>query len=310
MNMNSDRWLLRKEEGDDCGITSVGGAAFSLANKIESSTVDWRLFPIREMLSRGWVAFESSVEKTEEELVAVFFDMVPNWERLCPLYRTTQMRSEKWIDPYSLAAWTARVVIKAQQENIKRHFQTDSIDLSLMTRIGKLSVRESGPKDAKTILSDYGIALVIEPHLPRTHLDGAALAAGEDRAVIGLTVRYDRIDNFWYSLMHELAHLALHVAHEGESHFFDDFNATAGIDPREREADDLAKEALIPQNKWEASPASLLPSKEAAELLAKQLDIHPAIVAGRVRFERTYTFLSQHVGQKGIRYQFPNIQWS
>ena len=55
------------------------------------------------------------------------------------------------------------------------------------------------------------IALEYVPHLPRTHLDGAALKSHEGRPVIGLTLRYDRIDNFWFTLLHELAHVGLHL---------------------------------------------------------------------------------------------------
>ena len=31
--------------------------------------------------------------------------------------------------------------------------------------------------------------------------------------VIGLTLRYDRLDNFWFVLLHELGHVFLHLMH-------------------------------------------------------------------------------------------------
>ena len=302
MKMNNDRWLLRKGGYDDCGITSVGGAAFELAAEKEpDAEVDWERFPVREMVKRGWIACENSISE--------LFDAVPEWERLCPLYHQMRIRSNKQVDPYSLAAWTARIVLKSRDQSLRGRFNLDSIDLSLMRDLAKLSDSETGPQDAIGRLAELGIAVVVEPHLPRTHLDGAALWAGGDTAIIGLTIRYDRIDNFWYCLMHELAHLALHAGDERDLHFFDDLDTSEEIDPREVEADELAFEALIPKGAWDASPAKLLPSKEAAELLAKELKIHPAIVAGRMRSERSYMLLSQLVGSGGIRCQFPNIEW-
>ena len=80
-----------------------------------------------------------------------------------------------------------------------------------MREVAQLSVYEDGPRRAQERLAAHGIALVIERHLPRTHLDGAALCLLDGRPVIGLTLRYDRIDNFWFSLMHELAHVSLHL---------------------------------------------------------------------------------------------------
>lgn len=303
MTMNSDRWLLRKGGYEDCGITSVGGAAVDLAvDNRPDFKVDWKRFPVKEMVKRGWV--------TGKDGVSALFDAVPEWELLCPLYHQMRIRSNKQVNPYALAAWTARIVLKSRDQSVKGRFHLGGINLSFMTELAKLSEFEMGPQKAIGKLAEFGIAVVVEPHLPQTYLDGAALLANGDTAIIGLTVRYDRIDNFWYCLMHELAHLALHVGNENETHFFDDLDTIAEIDPREVEADELAFEALIPKSAWDASPAKLLPSKEAAELLAKELKIHPAIVAGRMRFGRSYAFLSQLVGNGGIRCQFPYIKWS
>jgi HTH-type transcriptional regulator/antitoxin HigA len=302
--MNNSNWLLQKGGSDDCGVTSVGGAAFTVADDCRDiEKCDWGRFPILEMVRRGWITCEESVGPE-------FFGLIRGWEQLSPLYRQTKVRSDKQIDPYSLAAWTARIVSRAQEERLAGSFRVGSIGLSLMTEIARLSTSPSGPQDARDCLSRFGIALVIEPQLPRTHLDGAALLLDNEKAVIGMTVRHDRVDNFWFCLMHELAHLALHFSNDQTSYFFDDLDHMCGIDPREIEADDLAREALIPESQWESSPAKVLPSKEAAELLAKELGIHPAIVAGRMRFERSYTFLSELVGPGEIRSHFPGVVWS
>ena len=69
-------------------------------------------------------------------------------------------------------------------------------------------------------------------------------------------------------------------------------------DAREREADQLAEEALIPQIEWERSEANSLRSPEAVQELAEKLSIHPAIVAGRIRHQtRSYRVLSQFIGR-------------
>jgi HTH-type transcriptional regulator / antitoxin HigA len=302
MKMNDSIWLLQKGGYDDCGITSVGGAAFALTEEAVAIP-DVKQFPVKEMIKRGWITCENTV-------FSEFFDVVGGWDRLCPLYRRTEIRSDKESDPYALAAWTTRLVMRSLQEQPKGRFRVGSVNLQLMTEIAKLSTSSAGAHEAKTRLSQLGISLIVEPHLPRTYLDGAALRVTEDLAIIGLTVRYDRVDNFWYCLLHELAHLALHVDRDKEIQFFDDLDKCEGIDPREKEADTLAGEALIPELEWEASPAKLLPSKEAAELLASELKIHPAIVAGRMRFERSYVFLSELVGAGKVRMQFPDINWS
>ena len=76
-------------------------------------------------------------------------------------------------------------------------------------------------------------------------------------------------------------------------------------DPRERQADDWAEEALIPKAAWEASAVKDHPTPMAVMNLANALEIHPAIVAGRVRYEQqNYRLLSQFVGTGEVRRQF------
>ena len=162
---------------------------------------------------------------------------------------------------------------------------------------------------AREFLAEHGIALAIVPHLPKTYLDGAALQLADGRPVIGLTLRYDRIDNFWFCLLHELAHVGRHQGSAGRTVFVDDHSlrtkAPGPGDIQEAEADAWAEEALIPAAAWQTSVVREVPTMMSAISLAQSLGIHPAIVAGRVRHEReNYRLLSQLVGSGHVRRQF------
>ena len=129
------------------------------------------------------------------------------------------------------------------------------------------------------------------------------MKSNDGRPVIGLTLRYDRIDNFWWVLMHELAHVALHLSKIGET-FIDDLRI-AGTNAKESEADDFAYNHLIPKDVWEASGILENPSPMAVIALAQEVGIHPAIVAGRARREQqNYRLLSQFVGTGEVRQLF------
>ena len=128
-----------------------------------------------------------------------------------------------------------------------------------------------------------------------------------------MTLRYDRIDNFWYTLLHELAHISLHLDACGDDDVFVDDHSLRGMeagaggsgDTKEEDADRLAEEALIPREVWDASPVPQNPSPNGVINLAQSLGIHPAIVAGRIRHERgNYRLLSQFVGTGEVRRQF------
>lgn len=132
----------------------------------------------------------------------------------------------------------------------------------------------------------------------------------ETHPVIGLTVRHDRLDNFWFTLMHELAHISLHFG-EQISLFYDDLDNVDETNNLEQEADALAGEALVPTDKWEDSPAKLVPSPIAAESLAREIGVHTAIVAGRMRHaSKRYVYLTTIVNQAKVRHHFPQVRWS
>lgn len=126
--------------------------------------------------------------------------------------------------------------------------------------------------------------------------------------MIGLTLRYDRLDNFWFCLLHELAHIGRHMEGTENEAFIDDLTLrdVEGVrrDPKEEEADRWAENGLIPENVWKTSRVNDHPSPFAVMELAQRLTIHPAIIAGRVRHEtRNFRLLSHFVGSGEVRRQ-------
>lgn len=272
---------------------------------------DWHRFPIREMLERKWVPEDVADFDThaEEILRSFFWRLGPDREALVLYRRTAHIRAGREMDKYAIGAWTARIIIGATENPPPAQYEPGTVDLKLMQEVVKLSVFDSGPRLAQEFLGKHGIPLIVEPHLKGTYLDGAAVLKHEGRPVIGLTLRHDRIDNFWFCLMHELAHVALHLDKES-SQFYDDLDVEAESDSREREADQMAGEALIPEREWRKSPASRLRSPEAIQHLAGELRIHPAIVAGRIRHQfKSFRVLNQFVGHGQVRRLFPELHW-
>jgi HTH-type transcriptional regulator / antitoxin HigA len=277
----------------------------------DAQDLDPSQFPLSLMSKRGWLnATEWEIKNHPAEVLDGFLAPVGTASRLHSAYKQSEhVRSGRSMDEPALFAWTIRVVTKARELSLAR-YKSGSVTLEFMRSIAKLSIKEDAPALVRKCLSEHGIALCVEPHLPQTYLDGAAVLLDSDCPTVGMTVRYDRIDNFWFTLMHELAHICCHLD-SGISVFYDDLEVAPQNNSREKEADSIAREALIPMDVWERSPASKLPTPEAAMHLAKQLGIHPAIAAGRIRYERkNYRLLPNLVGSGEIRRCFPEVSWS
>jgi HTH-type transcriptional regulator/antitoxin HigA len=297
---------LHSHLGIPAAVLLHGGSALE---ETDDDTIPWKRFPLKEMAERGWIS--TSIQREPERLLGSFFSQIGSpMEIAALLKRTETTRSARSLDPFALAAWKARIVNRAADERPKVAYKPNSVNLKFMREVAQLSWSESGPRLAQEFLHTHGIPLIIEPHLSHTHLDGAAIMQGLDRPIIGMTIRHDRIDNFWYCLMHELAHISLHYG-QGITHFFDNLDLKESKDPREQAADKLAGEALIPKEEWNRSPAKNLRSPEAAQHLARKLRIHPAVIAGRMRREAgSYQILNQMIGQGQVRKCFPEINWS
>ena len=271
----------------------------------EELEIEWERFPIREMIKRGWInANLKTYKQNTREILHQYFSLIGSPKSIFALNRASEhIRSGRNMDNYALTAWTARVMIKAQAYHTLPNYSANTVTLDFMKKLAQLSWSDRGPLLAQEYLFKHGIPLIIEGHLPKTYLDGAAIFTKE-RPIIGLTLRYDRIDNFWFCLMHELAHIALHI-NQGVSQFFDDLDINHQGNQKEKEADQLAGEALIPKSEWEQSPVSKLHSPEAVQLLANKLQIHPAIIAGKIRYENnSYKKLKQFIGLGQVRSLF------
>jgi HTH-type transcriptional regulator / antitoxin HigA len=293
------------------GIPAKALLQDEVSHDTKSFFADWQKFPLKEMVKRGWVTTKfENLETQGEAILRRFFEGLGVGNQASVFYRrTTHIRAGRQMDKYAIAAWTARIILLASENPPPNKYKAGSIDQHLMRELAKLSVFDTGPRLAQEFLGKRGVSLIIEPHLAGTYLDGAAVLVAKGQPVIGLTLRHDRVDNFWFSLMHELAHVVLHL-NEETSQFYDDLEVEAEADAPEREADKFAVEALVPEAEWRKSPASRLRSAEAVEHLAQRLGVHPAIVAGHSRYRfKSFHVLNRLVGHGQIRKLFPEYKW-
>jgi HTH-type transcriptional regulator/antitoxin HigA len=157
---------------------------------------------------------------------------------------------------------------------------------------------------ARELLEKQGIPVVIERHLEHTYLDGAAFLRADNVPVIGLTLRHDKLDNFWFTLLHELVHVGWHLNAERPT-FFDDLDAT-GQDDIEKEADRRAADALIAPESWTHAGITATADIRDVESFAQSVRRHPAIVAGRIQHEtENYRRFAKFLGRNQVRGLFP-----
>jgi len=265
-----------------------------------------RNFPIAEMLKRGWFgSFDGTAADARNQLEDLLVDFAGPLGRdaMLACLNRQQVRQGSKQDAHALSAWRIRVATVALQESLP-NYKPGTVTEDFLSELARLSYLSQGPCLAKEFLAKSGIHLVCERHLPKTHLDGAAIKLPTGAPVVALSLRYDRLDNFWFTLFHELAHVALHLDQDNIEAFFDDLTQSAS-DKFEKEADAFATNALIPKSEWKKARLTHESSPVAVAAFAERLRISPAIPAGRLRYESgDYTKFKQLVGQRKVRSLF------
>ena len=276
----------------------------------EMQDLEWNKFPLLEMSKRCWIPKVKNLKEHAEELIRNFIARAGGLETVSvALFRQGNgARYNSKMDTYALTAWCFRVLALARENPLKTKYVSGSIKQRTLQEIARLSYFENGPLLAKEYLEKQGIHLIVVPHLPKTYLDGAAMLMPDGTPVVALTLRYDRIDHFWFCLLHELAHVAKHLT-ASDRIIIDDLDLRRRNDEAEdkieEEADEMTRDGLIPKKVWEKHPIKGKATAVKVYALAEKLRIHPAIIAGRVRYEQNnYKLLSRTVGSKQVHKHF------
>ena len=189
-------------------------------------------FPLKAMAKAGWIPNVPDSLDRAEELVGELIERAGGKQAALALYRKNDHRRiNAKTDEYGLKAWCLYLMATASEQAPEEAYARGTVTSDFLRRVATLSMSRHGPRLAREFLAKHGIGFEYVRHLPRTHLDGAAIRLADGRPVIGMTLRYDRIDNFWFTLMHELAHVSLHLDNGGEDTAFVDDHSLRDIEP-------------------------------------------------------------------------------
>jgi HTH-type transcriptional regulator/antitoxin HigA len=242
-------------------------------------------FPIREMIKRGWLVADSTTELLEAQVVR-FFESDSVDDILAAAHAAKRTRYDESATPAQIA-WLHRVREIAREIETPRYSEK-----ALRDALGRLKPLMSAPEEARhvpRILMECGVRFILVEGLPSEKIDGVCTWLGDSSPVIGLSMRRDRIDNFWFVLRHEIEHVLLR-------HGRSIIRVDSGLDPEqgegpseipedERVANEAAADYCIPRKELDAFIARKYPYISERDVLgfAARMQVHPGIVAGQVR---------------------------
>jgi len=265
--------------------------------------------PITDMIKRGWLKVSDvrDVKAVEKELCTFFGVEYPDQIEILPhaakktvvaggvtppqlawLYRVKQIANMMLTAPYSPA--------KAQ------------------SALKKLNALLASPEEARNvhkILTESGIRLVFVESLPSAQIDGVCFWLNDNKPVIGMSLRHDRIDNFWFVLRHELEHV---IQQDGKNKqhpvvmldidLEEKLADPTSVPEEERIANEAAADFCVPKKSMDnfIERKSPLFSERDMVGFSRTMHIHPGLVVGQIhhrtgRYElfRKYLVKIRHI---------------
>ncbi len=263
--------------------------------------------PLNELMKKGWIGNYSTKEQLESQMRKFWstptnnaFDIASIEKRVHRLKFKTSEKFNDNFNAYHAVIWAQMV------ENFAKSTKVSGYDRSglkaLMDTMHGYTFAPNGVKKFMADLASVGVKFVFLSHLTKTYLDGAAFKA-DDSPIVALTGRYDRIDNFWFTLAHELSHVYYHLSDE---FIFMDDSTSIGISKEEIQANKSAEELLL-------LPEVLDFLKDYLNYLtvdkvidcSNQLQLHSSIIVGMLAHRDYIAFSNLHRFKEPVRNQIP-----
>lgn len=261
------------------------------------ATIYGRL-PVAEMVKRGWVDVEDArdYEAVEAALCRFFkVNRIEDASVFAFAAKKTDVHEEA--SPVQLA-WLHRVKMIAS-EMLVGPYSPQKVEEAI-AKIGALRGHPEHMARIPRILAEAGIRFVVVEGLPGGKIDGVCFWLDERSPVIGMSMRFDRIDNFLFVLRHELEHVRRRDGLQGGPMIDVDLGRQPDeeLDAQERIANEEAREFCVPKKQMDAFIARKAPYFAERDLIgfARALKVHPGLVAGQLQFRTgKFTHFRSHL---------------
>jgi len=255
-------------------------------------------YPIREMVKRGWLK-DGNADELAKRLMR-FFE-VGNLSEVPYLAFAAKTPVLEQNPSAIQLAWLFRVR-QIAKTMVTRPFSEKLLASCIPTMRQFLSAPE-GARHVPRVLAECGVRFVVAEGLPHSKIDGVCFWLGESSPVIGISTRFDRIDNFWFVLRHEIEHVLRRHGGLSINGMIDAelVGERAGVGEQlleeERVANAAAADFCVPEEKitsFITRKSPLLYEKDVVAF-SRLHGIHPGITVGQIQYRTgRYDFLKRY----------------
>lgn len=265
----------------------------------------YRYMPIREMRKKGWITKSKEINELKKAVID-FWEMssldFSSFKKQIKFVNLRKSEAFKNFNPNFAFTWL-QMARKNSSDYSVAPFNKSQLK-ELAKKIIYFTKIENGIKSFLEELNNCGVKFFILSHLPQTYTDGASFWY-ENNPVIVYTIRYDRVDNFWFTIAHEIGHVLLHLKISSDK-FFIDSSDDFKDDSLEKEADDFARKILNCYQILDYFKGySRIPQQRIINSFDNFNNIHPSIIVGFLQYKGLLSHRSLNHFKEKVKEQIP-----
>ena len=255
-------------------------------------------YPVRDMIRRGWIEYSKTPEVLEARVLEYFKVSSIDESPTLPYAARRSTAVENDMTP-AQRAWLFRVHQVASAMQVPKY--SERALRESLSDLHRLTSEPEAAREVPQLLEDCGVRFVIVEPLPGSKVDGVCFWLGQRKSqpVIGMTLRYDRIDNFWFVLRHEIEHVLQRHATVVDSEILEH-----GDDPdlpeQEKAANRAAADFCVPQEELDHFIRRVKPlfSERRVVAFAYSVGAHPGLVVGQLQHRlQRFDLLRKHLAK-------------
>jgi len=294
LGISADYWM-RFQSQYDIDKAKLKEKNIHKIELIETWNIIKEYIPVNQLKKLGYLigSLEENILKIKDIYKVETIDNLVNTvaeHRILSFYR----KSDKLqINQTNMLAWSKIAEFEADKIEVSKF---DTTKLEQLKKDLQIVFFENIDVKSKTkkLLENNGIKLVYLDKFDKTPIDGFSFWSGNNPA-IALSVRHKRIDNYAFTILHEIGHIVLHLQTDKEKCFVD-IVGSKDKDTYELQADEYAQKSLISDSQWNELVNYYTPLNDDKIFdFGKKYKINPAIILGRACWEINYYAIKSKV---------------
>ncbi|MDC7219445.1 MAG: helix-turn-helix domain-containing protein [Spirochaetales bacterium] len=267
-----------------------------------------KYMPVSEISRKGWYVCENSADGYEGLYERVWNKTINDnspYEEEEKKYCARQKKGNEEFTKLYTITW--QQIARKRAEQIKVPEYNKKGLNKIVEDYTRYTTEPDGVVRIIEDLNSVGVKFFVLSHLSKTYLDGACFMDGKNPVIV-YTCRYDRVDNFWFTLAHEIAHVLLHLKASSKNYFIDDLKDGDNTATEEKEADEKAEEMLRVNEILNLSqPRTKYFSEAKLKTISEKLKIEESLVLGILQFLRIIDYRSAlNKLKKKVKDMFPD----